>query len=224
MNLSFRSTTSRLARVTRITVLAVAATVGAVAIVNVPSAAAEAPQLAAWLPDRVSHYAEQAVESLEQYESSGDLDTLRTYERQRAYAAIYTAQHLGYSPQEMVRAWSTTPIDYQRAILGALTQLGVPYRYGSSSEGVGFDCSGLTSFAWRTAGHELARNSSSQISAATGVNRTEAKAGDLVQYPGHIMLYLGIGDAIVHSIQTGRDVELDHITSRRSGRFGDPIG
>ena len=38
------------------------------------------------------------------------------------------------------------------------------------------------------------------------------------------MMYLGVGDAIVHSIQTGRDVELDHITSSRSVRFGDPIG
>lgn len=189
------------------------------------AASAERPaQAVEALPVRVSDYARDAMDALGHFQSTGDLGALRTYQRERAYAAIYTAQHLGYSPQEMVRAWSNTSMDHQEAVLGALTQLGVPYRYGSSAEGQGFDCSGLTSFAWREAGHDLARNSGSQISAAERLDRSQAKAGDLAYYPGHVMLYLGVGDAVVHAIQTGRDVELDHMTSSRSITFGDPLG
>lgn len=208
----------------RTVAIAAAATAGALLLYAGPAAAAESPQAAVWLPDRVSTYAQEAVEALDQFESSGDAESLENYQQLRAYAAIYTAQHLGFSPQEMVRAWSVTSFDHQRAVLGALTQLGVPYRYLSSVEGVGFDCSGITSFAWRSAGYEIPRSSGPQISAAKTVSASDAKAGYLVQYPGHIMMYLGVGDAIVHSIQTGRDVELDHITSTRSVRFGDPLG
>jgi hypothetical protein len=47
-------------------------------------------------------------------------------------------------------------------------------------------------------------------------------AGDLVQYPGHVMMYLGVGDAIVHAVNHKDDVELDFF--RRNVRFGDPVG
>jgi hypothetical protein len=47
-------------------------------------------------------------------------------------------------------------------------------------------------------------------------------AGDLVQFPGHVMMYLGVGDAIVHAVNRKDDVELDFFRDRV--RFGDPIG
>jgi len=39
-----------------------------------------------------------------------------------------------------------------------------------------------------------------------------------------VMMYLGVGDAIIHSVQRGRTVELDTISDRRTNsvRFGDP--
>jgi cell wall-associated NlpC family hydrolase len=105
-----------------------------------------------------------------------------------------------------------------------MTQVGVPYRTNTSEAGVGFDCSGLTTFAWARAGLQLTRQSSAQINEATPLDRASAKAGDLVQYPGHVMMYLGIGDAVIHSVQRGRTVELDTIHTRRTNsvRFGDP--
>ena len=50
------------------------------------------------------------------------------------------------------------------------------------------------------------------------------KAGDLAQYPGHVMMYLGVGEAVIHSVMTGRTVELDTISERQASRvrFGDP--
>ena len=121
----------------------------------------------------------------------------------------------------MVDAWSSAPVGHQRAVLGALTQVGVPYRSNTSIENEGFDCSGLTTYAWSGAGVELFRQSGSQISEAKRLDRESAKAGDLVHYPGHVMLYLGVEDAIVHSVQTGRTVEVDTIR-RGSVSFGDP--
>ncbi|MDA2983274.1 MAG: NlpC/P60 family protein, partial [Actinomycetota bacterium] len=51
------------------------------------------------------------------------------------------------------------------AIKAALSQLGVRYRWGASSPGVAFDCSGLTQWAWGKAGVSIPRVSRSQYAA-----------------------------------------------------------
>jgi cell wall-associated NlpC family hydrolase len=70
----------------------------------------------------------------------------------------------------------------------------------------------------------LTRQSGAQIREAEPVTREEAQAGDLVHYPGHVSLYLGVVNAIVHSPYSGRDVEITFLSERRgnSVRFGDP--
>ena len=110
----------------------------------------------------------------------------------------------------------------RRPTLAALTQLGVAYRGYEAQPGVGFDCSGLTSWAWGRAGVQIAHQSSAQISAARRVDESAAVAGDIVQYPGHVMLYLGVDRAIVHASNPSTDVELSFVP--RSVRFGDPEG
>jgi hypothetical protein len=168
----------------------------------------------------IQQLAGDAATRLDRFEATGDRQELRGYTRVRNETARRAALELGLAPTDMMIAWSEAPLGHQRAVLGALTQLGVPYRSATSEPGVGFDCSGLTSYAWRTAGVELLRRSGDQISDAVPVEQSEALAGDLVYYPGHVMLYLGVGDAIVHSITHGRDVELDTVS--RSVRFGNP--
>ena len=142
----------------------------------------------------------------------------------RDATAALAAVQLGYDVPPWCRPGAATSIDHQRAVLAAMSQVGVPYRTNTSKEGVGFDCSGLTTYAWGRAGVTLVRQSGSQIKAAAPVDRSTAKAGDLVYYPGHVMMYLGVGDAIIHSVQTGRTVEIDTISGRKTGsvRFGDP--
>jgi cell wall-associated NlpC family hydrolase len=124
------------------------------------------------------------------------------------------------------RAWLAADQPHQVALLSALTQVGVPYHRNASKVGVGFDCSGLTAFAWGQTGAELARNSGAQIRNAAARTRETAQAGDLVYYPGHVMLWLGVDNLIVHAPQRGSDVEVGHISDRRSRRvkFADPIG
>ena len=43
-----------------------------------------------------------------------------------------------------------------------------------------------------------------------------------MQYPGHVMLYLGVGEAIVHASNPSTDVELSFTS--RSVRYGNPLG
>lgn len=212
------------------TVVTAATVAGGLVSTGAPAAAApvaETPAVAlatnAMAPV-VTTSAQRALESYDTWTATQDPAAHRTYVWFRTQTAQYAAIELGYPQDAMVQAWAATPIDHQRAVLAAMTQIGVPYRTNTSKEGVGFDCSGLTTYAWGRAGVTLVRQSSAQIRNADGRDRSTAKAGDLVQYPGHVMLYLGVGDAIVHSVMSGRTVELDTISGRRTNsvRFGDP--
>jgi len=144
------------------------------------------------------------------------------YVAKRGATSDAVAAEMGLDPTALRNAWSRADLQHQEALLAALTQLGVAYRSSTSEPGVGFDCSGLTAFAWGRAGLPLARQSGSQINAAARRDPASAVAGDLVQYPGHVMMYLGIGEAIVHASNPSTDVELSF--TGRSVRFGDPTG
>lgn len=143
-------------------------------------------------------------------------------------AAYAVATTLGVDGAALEQAWLRADQPHQIALLSALTQVGVPYRRNTSKVGVGFDCSGLTSFAWGQTGVELARHSTTQLRDAAPRSIDTAQAGDLVYYPGHVMLWLGVDNLIVHAPQTGRNVEVGHFSSRRVSvrnvKFGDPTG
>ncbi|MET0663068.1 MAG: NlpC/P60 family protein [Ilumatobacteraceae bacterium] len=203
-------------------VAAVLLVIGVVGTATGPAQAGGLPRNA--LAFDVVASANEAIAALDQFAMTGDPVQYLEFRVERDATAALAAVQLGYDVPSMVQAWSSTPIDHQRAVLAAMSQVGVPYRSNTSKEGVGFDCSGLTTYAWGRAGVGLTRQSGAQIREAAPLDRASAKAGDLVQYPGHVMLYLGVGDAIVHSVQTGRTVEIDTISPRRSGsvRFGDP--
>jgi len=136
------------------------------------------------------------------------------------------AAKLEVDGERLRQAWVAADRAHQVALLSALTQVGVPYHRNSSKVGIGFDCSGLTAFAWGQSGVELAHRSTTQLRNAAKRTIDTAEAGDLVYYPGHVMLWLGVDNLIVHAPQSGRDVEVTHITTRRahSAKFGDPTG
>ncbi len=211
--------------------LLIGVAVGVVAVVGVtgteatPVEAAQAALPTNAMAPIVTASAREALASHDEYLATNEPAAYRSFVWYRTQTAQYAATELGYPSDEMVAAWAATTIEHQRAVLAAMTQVGVPYRYNTSKEGVGFDCSGLTTFAWARAGVSLVRQSTAQIRDAAPIERESAKAGDLVQYPGHVMMYLGVGNAIIHSVMTGRTVELDTISDRKvdSVRFGDPF-
>jgi cell wall-associated NlpC family hydrolase len=223
------STATRRVRPVRRVVIALAAAAasivgGTVAGPTAPVAAAQGRLEVNAMAPVVTSSARQALASYDQWIATNNAAAQRSFVWYRTQTAQFAATELGYPQQEMVTAWAAAPIGHQLAVLAAMTQVGVPYRRHTSKEGVGFDCSGLTTYAWARAGVALVPQSSSQIRNAHPLDRSEAKAGDLAQYPGHVMMYLGVGDAVIHSVQTGRTVELDLINTRRvnSVRFGDP--
>ena len=114
------------------------------------------------------------------------------------------------------------------AIAAGKSYLGLSYAWGGGGsngpgwgwgidEGVwGFDCSGLTQYAYAQAGIDIPRNSRAQYAALPKVPSSDLRAGDLVFYatsPGnpttihHVALYLGSG-RILESPQSGDVVKI----------------
>jgi cell wall-associated NlpC family hydrolase len=204
--------------------LAWTTTIAATALAVLPTTAhADSPRRAS-SSVVVAAGAEKALELADMYATNRQPLSLTAFAEHRDRVAEAVAGAIGADPATMRRAWAATTFEHQRAVLAAVSQLGVPYRRNTSIEGEGFDCSGLTSYAWSEAGLVLARQSGSQIRNAERLDATTAAAGDLVYYPGHVMMYLGVPGAVVHSPQPGESVEVLVLSERRSSKlqYGDP--
>lgn len=149
-------------------------------------------------------------------------DTFAAYVGARHAAADAVSFELGLDPAAMRAAWARADLGHQKAVLAALTQIHMPYVGNTADPAVGFDCSGLTAFAWERAGLTITHQSTAQIAASRSVDQSEAMAGDLAQYPGHVMMYLGTDEAIVHAASSRTDIAIGFLS--RSSRFGDPTG
>ena len=74
--------------------------------------------------------------------------------------------------------------------------LGTQYVWGSADPNVGFDCSGLTSWAWAQAGVYLPHSSAMQYSVLPHVPQDQVAPGDLLFFYtpiSHVSLYVGNG-------------------------------
>lgn len=126
------------------------------------------------------------------------------------------------------RAGSGSASAAQTAIDAAKRYLGLPYAWGGGGtrgpgpglapdEGVvGFDCSGLTQYAYAQAGIAIPRNSRSQYAALPKVSSNDLQAGDLVFWGSdasdpdsitHMALYLG-GGKVIQAPQSGDVVKI----------------
>jgi cell wall-associated NlpC family hydrolase len=176
--------------------------------------------------DPVAMAAYQALDQLRQDSMRFDRgqELSATYVRLRREVAELIADRLLLNADELEAAWADSDINHQTALIAALTQVGVPYKRFAMKPGVGFDCSGLTSFAWSQAGFSIPHNSTRQIRAADPRTHDTAQAGDLLRYPGHVMMWLGVGQAVIHSPQPRQFVEVKILNTRSMKRstFGDP--
>jgi len=98
----------------------------------------------------------------------------------------------------------------------AESQIGVPYVWGGATPGVGFDCSGLTMWAWGQAGVNLSHGATDQyyeiqhIPMPPGDPTEYLEPGDLIffgdsGYLYHVVMYVGNGD-IIQAEETGTTI------------------
>ena len=96
------------------------------------------------------------------------------------------------------------------AVQAAYSQLGVPYVAFEASPSRGFDCSGLTSWAWAQAGVYMPHQSGQQYRTFPHVDKDQAEPGDLVFFYNpihHVGIYVG-GGMMIDAPHTGAVVRL----------------
>ncbi|MCV7399055.1 NlpC/P60 family peptidoglycan endopeptidase RipB [Mycobacterium fragae] len=122
------------------------------------------------------------------------------------------------TPSRIPRVYGRQAVEY--VIRRASSQMGVPYSWGggtpngpskgvdSGADTVGFDCSGLTRYAFAGVGVLIPRFSGDQYNAGRHVPPAQAKRGDLIFYgPGgtqHVTIYLGNGQMLEASSIVGK--------------------
>jgi cell wall-associated NlpC family hydrolase len=139
-------------------------------------------------------------------------------EQDRAEASRRAAWSGYMSGVGTVQSWLQAGPVARAAVRWALAQLGDPYRWGATGPDT-FDCSGLTSSAYRSAGVGIPRVSRAQWGAGPHVAVDRLLPGDLVFYADvpsnpatihHVGMYIGNG-LMVHAPHTGDVVRVASI-------------
>ncbi|MGY1916762.1 C40 family peptidase [Blastococcus sp. SYSU DS0973] len=160
---------------------------------------------------------EQVADFQAQYEQLG------VAERQ-AVADAHHAEERSAQPQRASRSDREAPAPSmpvvagngaaQAAVDAAMAQRGKPYVWAASGPNA-FDCSGLTSYAYRAAGISLPRASRNQAAVGQQVSRDQLQPGDLVFFYSpisHVGIYIGNGQ-MVHAPTSGDVVKVASIDS-----------
>jgi hypothetical protein len=115
--------------------------------------------------------------------------------------------------------WSAGATLRAHIVRSALSFLGSPYRWGGHSTEAGFDCSGLTTAAYRLNGLVLPRTAREQHAGGVAVSPPDLREGDLVFFamdskrkPTHVGLYLGDG-RFIHAPGSGKVVRIDDLAA-----------
>ncbi len=150
----------------------------------------------------------QVQAQVDRYEA--DFTRLTAAERARVTAAL--AGPVLAAPSATTAAAGAPGPAAATAVQTALAQLGDPYVWGSSGPD-GFDCSGLTQYAYAAAGITLPHSSRAQSGMGTPVTRAELLPGDIVYFytpVSHVGIYIGDGK-MVHARTFGQPVAVTSV-------------
>jgi cell wall-associated NlpC family hydrolase len=118
------------------------------------------------------------------------------------------------------------PVEYSGGDAAKAAQVAcqqISKKYVWAAEGPNtFDCSGLTLYAWKQAGHTLRHYTKWQYQDTKRVTRAELKAGDLVFFYSdlhHVGIYVG-GGWMVHAPTSGDVVRMKKIDSGPIAGYG----
>ncbi len=142
------------------------------------------------------------------------------------YKAEYNGQ-TGYIHSDYVNLLiqknklAVVPADMEvgaNAVALAKTFLGTKYVYGGSSPN-GFDCSGFSSYIYRSLGYDISRTCTSQYAQYPHLEQSELQIGDLVFFANagiwdtdHVGIYIGDGD-FIHASSGGGKVMISTLLS-----------
>ncbi|MGE5226016.1 MAG: NlpC/P60 family protein [Planctomycetaceae bacterium] len=128
---------------------------------------------------------------------------LQALAAQRAAAAAQTS-----SPPEPPPVAPPPPGDASKAsvaIQAAESVIGTQYVFGAADPAVGFDCSGLTMWAYAQAGVSLPHSAAAQYAVLPHVALSDIQPGDLLFFYSpisHVALYIG-GGQMIHARHPG---------------------
>lgn len=129
---------------------------------------------------------------------------------QQATAAAAT--HTAVAPAPSPAAGAEAGSDAGRAaVAAAKSQLGQPYTWGGTGNG-GFDCSGLTQWAYSQAGVDIPRTADQQA-IGKQVSADQLQPGDLVVWDGHVAMYSGNGEIV----EAGDPVQTNPLRTNNMG-------
>jgi peptidoglycan DL-endopeptidase CwlO len=168
------------------------------------AAAAEAAAALSALHEQQAQVQAQADE----YEA--DFTRLTAAEQATVTAAV--AGPVLEAPSAAVAAAAAPGPAAATAVQTALAQMGDPYVWGASGPD-GFDCSGLTSYAYAAAGIALPHSSGAQSQLGTPVSRADLMPGDIVYFyspVSHVGIYIGDGK-MVHARTFGQPVAVTSV-------------
>ncbi|KEY58004.1 C40 family peptidase [Serratia sp. DD3] len=110
----------------------------------------------------------------------------------------------------------------QTAVSKLMGQMGKPYKWGGSSPGTGFDCSGLIYYAYKDVVKiKMPRtaNEMFHLRDAAPVKRSELETGDLVFFrinnrgtADHVGVYIGNGK-FIQSPRTGEEIQITQLNN-----------
>ncbi|MGV9710514.1 C40 family peptidase [Gordonia sp. NPDC003424] len=154
-----------------------------------------------------------------QADLKADTDRMMSLARTRAPAEVRTALPAGSDSGGVSVALpdgSTVHAPDERAataVRAALSQRGVPYVWGGTTPD-GFDCSGLTQWAYQQAGVDLPRLAQDQDTAGYPVSQGQLQPGDLAVWDGHVAMYVGNNQLV----EAGDPVQVSPLRTTNAGQ------